>query len=60
MKNPLDISLQSRTNLVALATIAAGLFKMFLPELANFSGDPLVLITTGLMGLYIRESVGAG
>lgn len=58
MKAPWSISLANRTNLVALATVAAGLIKMFRPELAEFEGDALQLITTGLGMLYIREAIG--
>ncbi len=55
IKNPFEFSLKSRTNLIALATVLGGIFKMLFPEIANYDGDPLMLITAGLGLIYLRE-----
>ncbi len=56
IKNPFVFSLKSRTNLIALATVLGGFFKMVFPEHALYDGDPLMLITAGLGLIYLRES----
>lgn len=59
VKNPFEFSLKSRTNLIALATVLGGVFKMFWPEYANYGGDPLLLITGGMGLIYLREGKNA-
>jgi len=57
MKSPFNITLASRTNMVALATVTLGVAKLLYPEL-DIDSSPEVLILGGLGLLYVREAVG--
>jgi len=56
MKNLLEFDKKSRTNLVALASVALGVLKLIIPALA-ISVAPSILILNGLGMLYLREAL---
>jgi len=57
MKNPIKFNVMSRTNIIGMVTILFGAGKMFKPEVFNFDGDPLQLITMGMGMIYLREGI---
>jgi len=58
MKNLLEFDKKSRTNMVALASVALGVLKIAFPiVLVAVTVAPSILILNGLGMLYLREAL---